>query len=435
MIGDYYDLNLIAQDVERVIKHSQAFHFDLNCGPLIEQWAKAKENLFELFGNTTLLFEPRTIATVLSPELRSRKFKDFLKTLNDNAVLTTSFQQFLLENEKTFFENKVSSAYKARGIKEGQKLSRAFKEFIYDDYDLRWVQDTASLYMQQNKLEGVLFLSIDPLDFLTISENNNNWDSCHRLDGAERSGNLSYMVDEVTAVAYLADPAWNSQLKMFPSGRTWNNKIWRMLVHIGENCIYFNKQYPFENSALAKKVFETIANRTGREYTEMMHVGYNAVGGSYGWSVLDSNCVDLGGRPYSTKDLVDTSEYTGYCDIQASTTYSPIAALDLDKFSTYPAWGGFEQEYKSVKDLLGIKIGNLPICPVCGKRKVEAHGHLLCKNCMLEYHGTTDFFPHCYTCGRRLWRPEDAVWRDGEAYCKKCEKENINGRKGFRSES
>lgn len=96
------------------------------------------------------------------------------------------------DNKGGFFDNRVLLPYPSFNIPLGSKLSKSFKRFINSQEIVRWAQDTASRYMQENKIEGYLYLSIHPLDFLTISENNENWWSCQSLDGDYRSGNLSY---------------------------------------------------------------------------------------------------------------------------------------------------------------------------------------------------------------------------------------------------
>ena len=73
-----------------------------------------------------------------------------------------------------------------------------------------------TLEVAENKIEGYLYLSVDPRDFLTLSENDSNWYSCQSLDGDYRSGDLSYMVDGTTIVAYLANEVESTKSKDCP---------------------------------------------------------------------------------------------------------------------------------------------------------------------------------------------------------------------------
>ena len=84
-----------------------------------------------------------------------------------------------------------------------------------------------------------------PLDFLSLSENNSNWRSCHALDGDYRAGNLNYMADDVTIVAYIKSSSGDEKLREFPKSVPWNNKKWRALLFINEDVCYLGRQYPF----------------------------------------------------------------------------------------------------------------------------------------------------------------------------------------------
>lgn len=85
------------------------------------------------------------------------------------------------------------------------------------------------MLIQEDKVTGILCLSIHPLDYLSLSENTYNWRSCHALDGEYRAGNLSYMMDNTTVVCYLKGED-EAELPHFPAEVKWNSKKWRMLL-------------------------------------------------------------------------------------------------------------------------------------------------------------------------------------------------------------
>ena len=104
-------------------------------------------------------------------------------------------------------------------------------------------------------LNGDLSLSIHPLDYLSMSHNNQNWRSCQSLDGENAAGTLSLMCDKTTAVAYLA----SSELEELDWGGVhWNSKKWRVLVHIdkSKNLIVLSKHYPFYSYELESQLVE-----------------------------------------------------------------------------------------------------------------------------------------------------------------------------------
>ena len=154
-------------------------------------------------------------------------------------------------------------------VNKGTKFSRALKNFFDlrgEDKDeqemrLKGLQDLYSTFRQKfsSKSKGKLFLSIHPLDYITISDNNHNWSSCHNFyDGDYRIGNLNYMADKTTLVAYFCtDDKFDEDLYILPNTK-WNSKRWRVLVHLqeidGKLVIIYNRQYPFKSDVLIKEL-------------------------------------------------------------------------------------------------------------------------------------------------------------------------------------
>ena len=235
------DLQKMQRDLESIICYSQDYPFSLNAKNLIDEWYTQKRKLIDtLFNGKVIIRSSHPIKIYLSEKQKQSRFNEFINILDEQKVLTTEFESFLRDNEKGFFDNRVLLPYPSFNIPLGSKLSKSFKKFIDDSDTVRLAQDTASRFIQENKIEGYLYLSIHPLDFLTISENNEEWSSCHSLDGDYRTGNLSYMVDQTTIVAYLADDKME-HLRCLPSGMTWNSKKWRMFIHTdGIHNIYYD---------------------------------------------------------------------------------------------------------------------------------------------------------------------------------------------------
>ena len=151
-------------------------------------------------------------------------------------------------------------------IKQGMKFSKSFKFFINNRRKLREFQDLYSFYHQKMhcKKKGYLYLSIHPLDFLSLSDNNKNWDSCFSLySGDNRISGFSYMNDCYTFIAYFLtdDDNFNRKNDAFKKIE-WNSKMWRMLVHLkkvnNEIAIVYNRQYPFYNILFEQKIDEII---------------------------------------------------------------------------------------------------------------------------------------------------------------------------------
>lgn len=268
--------------------------------------------------------------------------------------------------------------------------------------------------MQENKIEGYIYLSVDPRDFLTLSENNSNWRSCHTLDGDYRAGNLSYMVDETTIVAYIANDK-PEHLKCMPHNIKWFSKKWRTLIHTNItkiDCIYYNKQYPFSSDNLLYIVGSFISRIFGTGEQEMIAVGCKLTNSSnnwlYGISGSSKNYICINSNKiFPAEDMINDKDYLGFCDLIHSPTYEPIISIRCNK--------------KIKEKQLKIKIGKKVLCACCGKEFIDREDSFLCSKCIAENDADEDFFFRCDDCGRRIY-PEDEYFPIDENYycCKQC---------------
>ena len=424
MIGDYKDLQ---ESVEEIIVRSQDYPFDINCTELMNKWKEAKAPFITLFGGKLIVRSETPITVTLSEEQRSRRFKEFLSALDENDVLNEDLESFLCINKDGFFDNKVVLPYPSKHISAGSKILRSFKHFISAPEVTRWAQDTASRYIQENKIEGYLYLSVDPRDFLTLSENNANWSSCHSLDGDYRAGNLSYMTDSSTVIAYLASEK-QEKLKCLPMGMKWNSKKWRMLVHTDlKNCIYYNRQYPYDCSTLVDAVHEMIAAMLPEvTFSEPRDFGYKIVSfPTSGQTMLNYNQINAGGRSFDMRDVIDASDYRGYCDLISSSTYTPIVAVNqplLDEHSDIYATNASSlfEELQSFRNIFGLKVGGTVPCPCCGENTIKREDSLLCEECIAVHDADEDFFLTCDSCYHRIYEEDEIMFVNGIPYCKSC---------------
>lgn len=163
---------------------------------------------------------------------------------------------FFKDNYDGILENKLKEPW--GDFPRGMKLSKVLmKVFGLDAEDVR---QKLSMLIQSNKVTGKLCLSVHPLDFLSASETNHGWRSCHALDGEYRSGNISYMVDKCTVMMYLKSDAPDVKLPRFPADVPWNDKKWRCYFYIDNvnRNIYAARQYPFHSDTaleLANQIF------------------------------------------------------------------------------------------------------------------------------------------------------------------------------------
>lgn len=274
------------------------------------------------------------------------------------------------------------------------------------------LQDLASRYMQLTQVTGYIYLSVHPMDYLTISENAANWTSCHALDGDYRMGNLSYMADNATIVAYLASDEMQ-HFKCLPDNMKWFSKKWRMLLHINNNSeiVYFNKQYPFEHQELFRTVVEMVHQaffpeelRYHDEYMAFRNVETRA-----GLRPLSEIMfmTEAGLVPVSKVIHDNTGNNLFYSDLNHSITYLPV--IDAP-FRT-----------SLIEKNMHILIGKNPCCPICGRKTSKyISSQMLCTDCREKYNAYDEFYPYCAECGHRIYPSDKAYELNGVPVCKSC---------------
>lgn len=119
-----------------------------------------------------------------------------------------------------------------------------------DDYE--GFRQAHSLVLNQKVIRGKLCLSIHPLDFLTMSDNDCGWSSCMSwMDdpGDYRLGTIEMMNSPYVVIAYVEA---KEPMKYIGGGEesTWNSKRWRQLYVITPEMILGNRQYPYNHDLL-----------------------------------------------------------------------------------------------------------------------------------------------------------------------------------------
>lgn len=112
-----------------------------------------------------------------------------------------------------------------------------------------------SQILNQKQLKGNLVISIHPLDYMTMSDNQCGWSSCMSWyeHGGYRQGTVEMMNSPMVVVAYLtSEKEWCP----FGDGDPWSNKKWRELFIVKEDLIMEVKSYPYHNYELSGIVMD-----------------------------------------------------------------------------------------------------------------------------------------------------------------------------------
>lgn len=130
--------------------------------------------------------------------------------------------------------------------------------------DLEYFRRRHSLSLNQKLLKGELCLSIHPLDYMTMSDNDEGWESCMSWinEGEYRQGTVEMMNSPCVIVAYLS--AGSDKYTWGPDEENrWNSKKWRSLFVVDRDFIINIKSYPYENGNLVKEVLKELAKLSG----------------------------------------------------------------------------------------------------------------------------------------------------------------------------
>lgn len=403
------DLDEIKFQVGRVLAESQGYDEEvLDTSPLIDKWYQNKKMFIDAFGGECIVpLTKEEINFELSHTDQTILFEQCLIELTEKHYCGwyPNLKSFLCANEQGFFLNKTV---------DGRKLTKALKEIIDSRTVLRTVQDIISKYIQSGKIRGKLYLSVHPLDFLSSSENNNHWTSCHSLDGDYRSGNLSYMVDQCTVICYLANER-QEQLKQFPVGLLWNSKKWRRLLHFSHyplnetDIVYLGRPYPFDNAVINQKLKQYLfkLNYCGLPKTIECIEDEDWEGHYMNFSIATS-------MHYLTQSHQD---FLGYNDLIHSSVYSPIAWMWSSGYYSYCE----EQMCNpySCLEPLRITIGeSVPCVGIHCNHFLGYTDSIFCDGCGEKYE-THNLY--CEDCGRRIYEGEEiGAWEEGLPICKHC---------------
>lgn len=254
------------EGLERLILHLSNFDENsrINIREHLNNWAKNKSHLYLAFGNKLKLEKEveldfsgdstyvKGLISKFYQEITQAKVKKFLKSCSNAEIVMNCL------NRNTSFENVKFRA--------GDKISRCIGK-ILDLYDITPAEKDSilikfSMLIQSVKVKGSAVLSIDPIDYITMSENNSNWESCHSMSGCYRTGPFAYLQDGSTAISY-AKPK-DDCVFTYGDGKTlaYSNKNWRQIVLFSKELKYATqlRQYPYTSQANQSTVANIVMN-------------------------------------------------------------------------------------------------------------------------------------------------------------------------------
>lgn len=231
-------------------------------------WESNKSHLFKLFGNKIKITQELGEQNICTPSMVDNIRKEFLdKHGNKFNILIRILIQNLSYEE--ILENRLQQDIYMLDVKlrKGWRITKCFSELESNKRELQIQQDIYSIFLQSLKIKGRLVLSIDPLDFITMSVSKSGWSSCHHPNNCYGIGGLAYMNDGASVIAYVEtdDPMINYVIDTETQEKItikMPNKIWRQIITINEDHSYALqlKQYPNNNKVFSQEVTKIMEN-------------------------------------------------------------------------------------------------------------------------------------------------------------------------------
>ena len=417
-----FDIKDIQSKFNRVVKYSQKLKGEVNSDDLFQNWRMNKAPFIEAWDGK-LIKELGEITFHLSEEQRAKAVSNVIDQIEylyrESGLGYPDFRfdelvNFILENQDNFFQNVVNREWSVNDIivPKGMKILRAFKYFCTNKDLLNDIQSVASMAIQNDKVTGILCMSVHPLDYLSVSENSHNWRSCHALDGEYRAGNLNYMGDNCTVVCYLKSDH-KATLPRFPEDIKWNSKKWRMLLFFDDTYSFMmaGRQYPFFENTLLIPIKEEVEKMFNARFSgwfdtykksDTMKSFIDSEDNSNVYEVMyRDKYIPVGDRLLRFRKFVQDNEGTlQFNDLRESSTYTnPYYSFRLKKSWT-------ETHYFNIPFIHGsyipkIRVGQKCKCLECAQEDITMSESFLCKHCMIDegQASDSDEFGTCAFCG------------------------------------
>lgn len=417
------NIRTIQSCFNKVLLYSQDLEGTLETDALFDLWKTNKARFYKAWDNQLIYKYPKPVTFTISDRERKQRIAEFIDHVYDD--LSCNLGDFLSKNQDGIMTNSLINTHytgyeedREWNFANGLKLSKAIGQLAKDGYCSHDVAEYARVQIaqliQENTVSGTLCFSVHPLDYLSLSENQSHWRSCHALDGEYRSGNLSYMVDPYTIVAYLQSENDTMELPRFPGDVRWNNKKWRCLFFFDYNhqIVWAGRQYPFYNKSVLMMIGDWLSNMSHK--WKYFDVNYD---NDYYWSIgnfrsdtfrkmwkrrdemTDDRAYEFekvmlyySGNMCQVEDLVENApDSMQYNDLISSSTYTP-------DFLVYNPYHDLRWMLRQPK----MAVGGAAPCIWCGEDPIGYSDIMVCPDCLKHSDLECDYICTCERCGKRM---------------------------------
>lgn len=375
---------------------------------LFRHWDANKQDLYRLLGDNFIL--SKSVNFIRPAE---ELCDDMNRAIRDNAVwsklhivldriykderdlywsIAYNFSYTDLVSNKWRLDNVtlpasiLPNSNKPLKFQNGMRLTKAIEKLlkaygVYDEAEYEEFRIAHSMVLNNAKMQGTLHLSIHPLDYATMSDNNFDWNSCMSWldEGEYRQGTVEMMNSPYVVVAYVTSESRPTFELCYEE--KWNNKKWRKLYIVTPELITGIKPYPYEMPTIEQECLSwlrelAVTNWGMKYFDETVRIIPNS----------------LTTLPNGNKCTFTFTTGFMYNDTGSSNLYAYVAP-DISSYHN-------------------VMYSGRSMCLVCGDEiNIDLPDAMTCSAC--------GNWMQCACCGE-FRRADDMIRQNGYYYCEAC---------------
>lgn len=404
------ELDMILYSIKTYSNGKAELIDNIDLKKVLKVWNNEKDFLYKLLGNQLIISKPIIFTKnelILKEEIYElmghpfiRNFKNAVGNYNIwSLVSLTSLTENIYPGQNFIISDKGKSIKINQGCKTVRALGKIAKLLNIDGYeDFRLKH---SLILNQKTIKGMLHLSIHPLDFITMSDNNCDWDSCMSWvdNGSYRRGTVEMMNSSCVLVAYIS-----AKQPYIIDNKQWNNKKWRELFIITKDIISNVRGYPYTNDELDSIIIDWIQelakNNLNLDFENGKHQIYSGI---------------------NIKDFNEKFKISYYTEAMYNDCYKQTVCFsneflkreEKEPFNLYICYSGLstcmicgkEGCFLNEEEIVCEDCSENIVCSCCGDiicndDGIEFNNHLLCRWCYSEQ------VHECSKCGDKVFEDD-----------------------------